>query len=271
MRVLKYVQALHQNTKIDEFKKENVKKHDNKDIAIRMYLRRFEVNRIGKNWSGEVREDLDTDVILKSYLARKIYINEKRIYIDHYREMEEKFTAGLWKIWSIEQFGHEVPELNVPTTFEELYNILVNKNIHDKFSLKDTIDLALTHSMLHGYNGFFETFDEFDLLCALPGEKSWTLSQTFSQKSDNRKLSPQRCIQVAIAMYKLDYLNCSEPYPHFWKQKAMECMNYALCNMEKSYEIKFRNATVYDNPEICENPDRYPPPKPIAEYIKKRT
>lgn len=269
MKILKYVQSLHESTKIHQYRLQ--KGTMNKDIAARMYLRRFEINRIGKFWDDVLRSDLDTDVLLKSYLARKIYINEKRIYINSDRIQEEAFSTGLWKIWCNEVFGTLIPELNVPCTFKELQDILDCSEQHMQFSLYDTIQKALTHSAFHGYNGFFKNMTEFDLFCSLPGDASWTSSQTRASKCDNRKFSAQRYIQASIGMFKLDYLNCSEPYPHFWKQKAQECLNYAICRLEKDYELKFRNATVYDNPEICIKPDKYPPAQPIISYIKKET
>lgn len=268
MKVLKYVQSLHQSTKIDQFRIH--KGTMNVDIARRMYLRRFEISRIGKNWDDEKRSDLETDTILKSYLARKVYIQEKRIYLDTDRTCEEDFSTGLWKIWSTEVFGTVMPELNVPSTFKELQDILDNKEVHLQFSLYDTIKKALMHSTFHGYNGFFKNMTEFDLFCSLPGDSSWTSSQYRAAKVDKRKFNPEKFVQASIGMFKLDYLNCQEPYPHFWKQKAQECLNYAICRYEKDYELKFRNATVYDNPELIPKSEKYPPTKPVVEYIKRK-
>lgn len=266
MRILNMLKALHVSTKLHEDDK--YRRSVTKDLACRMYMRRFEISRIGKGWDDINRNDIDPDAIFKAYMARKVFINEKTFYIDSDRELEVKFTKGLWKIWCIETFGEVLPEPPVPETYKDLKKLFDNGVIHLNYSLYDTVQEVLFYGELHGHNKYFKNMTEFDLFCHLPGEQSWTSDQYRASRVDKRKFSAQRFMQVAMSMYKLDYLSCPEPYKHFWKEKAQKCLNYAIIRLMESYILKFRNATVYDMPEPPKN-EKYPPVKGFVWYKDK--
>lgn len=263
MRILNMLISLHENTKL--IQDEKYQRSVTKDLACRMYMRRFEISRIGKKWDSLNRNDVDPDAILKAYLARKVFINEKRFYIQEEYDREVKFTFGLWKIWCMEVFGELMPELPVPESYKELKVLFDNEHLYSNYNLYDTINRAIFHGKLHGHNKYFKNMVEFDLFCCLPGEYSWTSDQTRASKVDGRKLSAQRCIQVAIGMYKLDHLQCPEPQNYFWRENAEKCLKYSIVRLMDTYILKFRNATVYDMPEPPKN-EKYPPVKGFVWY-----
>ncbi|EON7974219.1 hypothetical protein HI146_RS29560, partial [Escherichia coli] len=86
MRILNMLKSLHETTKLHQ--DEKYRRSLTKDLACRMYMRRFEISRIGKGWDDVNREDIDPDAIFKAYMARKVFINEKTFYIDSDRELE---------------------------------------------------------------------------------------------------------------------------------------------------------------------------------------
>ncbi|EJR1979030.1 hypothetical protein N0S44_000180 [Escherichia coli] len=266
MRILNMLKSLHETTKLHQ--DEKYRRSLTKDLACRMYMRRFEISRIGKGWDDVNREDIDPDAIFKAYMARKVFINEKTFYIDSDRELENKFTKGLWKIWCVEVFGEVLPEPPVPETYKDLKSIFDNEHIHSNFSLYDTVSEAVFYGELHGHNKYFDSMVSFDLFCHLPGVSSWTCDQHRASKIDKRKFSAQRFMQVAMSMYKLDYLGCPEPYKHFWKERAQKCLNYCIIRLMNTYILKFRNATVYDMPEPPKN-EKYPPVKTFVWYKDK--
>lgn len=263
MRVLNMLIALHESTKL--IQDEKFKRSVTKDLACRMYMRRFEISRIGKSWDSLNRNDVDPDAILKAYLARKVFINEKRFYIDEELDREVKFTQGLWKIWCNEVLGEYIPELPVPESYKELKKLFDSEHLYGDYNLYKTVNAAINHGKLNGHNKYFKTMTEFDLFCSLPGDNSWTSDQYRASKVDGRKLSAQRCLQAAIGMYKLDYLQCSEPHKYFWRENAERCLKYVVIRLMDTYILKFRNATVYDMPEPPKN-EKYPPVKGFVWY-----
>ena len=77
--------ALHESTRTAIHSIGNV------GLSKRLYVRTYEINRIGKNYDDINRDDVSTEMVLKAYLARKIFINEKyrrgRFLIDEVYEL----------------------------------------------------------------------------------------------------------------------------------------------------------------------------------------
>lgn len=253
MRVLNMLLALHESTKTYTQSGGRV------GLSKRMYVRTYEINRIGKNYDDINREDVGTEMILKSYLARKVFINEKKIrgqfLVDEVYQQEVKFTNGLWKIFSYEVFGEYLPELAVPTTYSELERLFRNDSVYLDFSLHQTVKEAVVHNQIKG-SKYCQSMKDFDLFCSLPGIPGWTAFQQGAILADGRVEAPQRLIQASLGMFKLEYLGCPEPYKNFWKERANMAMNKALVVLKKSYIVKFRNGTMYDMPLL---PERFEP------------
>lgn len=249
MRILNSLLALHESTK------NHNQSHGRVGLSKRMYVRTYEINRIGKYYDDENRRDVGTEMILKTYLARKVYINEKYIrgkyYVDEYYQNELKFTNGLWKIFCVEVFGEYLPELPVPMTYSELDGLFRNDSVHLNFSLHKTVKEAVIHNQIHG-DKYCQSMKSFDLFCSLPGIPGWTALQQGAILSDGRVEAPQRLIQTSLGMYKLEHLGCTEPYKNFWKERATQALKKALVVLKKSYIVKFRNAAAYDEPFLPE-------------------
>ena len=250
MRVLNKLLALHEETKNE------LQSSGRVGLSKRMFLRTYEINRIGKNYDDVNRLDVGTEMILKSYLARKVFINEKRLrgkyYIDEFYELEVQFTNALWEIFCVEVYGVSMPELPVPTTYNELENIFRNDTLYLDFSLHKTVKEAVIHNQIKGSKQC-STMKEFDLFCSLPGAPGWTAFQNGAILAEpGRTEPPQRLLQAALGMYKLEYLKTPEPYPHFWKERAAMCMKKAVTVLKDAYIVRFRNGTMYDMPFLPE-------------------
>ena len=264
MKVLNDLLALHEVTKCSN------QKSGRNGLSKRLYVRTYEINRIGRYYDEITRDDVGTEMILKSYLARKIYINEKNIRNKFFFEQEDyerevEFTKGLWKIFCIEVFGTYMPELPVPETYAELDRLFRNDALYLDFSLYKTVKESVIHNQIKD-SKHFQTIKDFDLFCSLPGIPGWTAQQHGAMLADGRVEAPQRLIQCALCMFKLEYIGCSEPYQYFWKERANAAMNKALVVLRKSYIVKFRNATMYDMPIL---PERFEPVKTFV-WNKKR-
>lgn len=245
MRVLKLLLGLHEGTKLPR------QRSGRRGVAFRMFVRPYEINRIGRNYDEINRNDVCTEMVLKSYLARKVYYNEKRIR-DKYKlhteewDAEDKFTYGLWTIFCAEVFGESFPELPVPTTYDELQVLFDNKELHEmNFNLYKTVKEAITHNQLND-SGYCTSFMDFDLFCSLPGEVGWTSPQENARRVDGRLEAPQRLFQVSAGMFKYEYINCPEPYKNFWKERAYGALKKAIVYFKSSYILRFRNATMYE-------------------------
>lgn len=259
MKIYNMLVALHESTKTFLHKDGNV------GLSQRMFVRTYEINRIGKNYDNINRTDVSTEMVLKTYLARKVFINEKllrgRYMIDELYEQEVAFTKGLWKIFCIEVFGEMLPELPVPETYSELQTIFDHKDyIINDFDLYTTVKEAVIHNQIVD-STVLVSIRDFDLFCSLPGIPGWTSVQHGASLVDGRMEAPQRLIQACLGMYRYDHINCPEPYPNFWKERAQGAMKKALAILESSYIIKFRNATMYDLTPI---PERF---EPVASFV----
>lgn len=224
-------------------------KHGNVGLSKRMYVRTYEINRIGKHYDNISRNDISTDMVLKTYLARKVFINEKylrgRYLIDEIYQKELEFTHGLWKIFCVEVFGELYPELPVPTTYTELEYIFNNDDLYLDFSLYKTVKEAVIHNQIME-SKYCVSMRDFDLFCSLPGIPGWTSVQHGAIMADGRTEAPQRLVQACMGMYKYDYLKCPEPYENFWKERASASLQKAIAILKKTYIIRFRNATMYE-------------------------
>lgn len=245
MRVLNLLLALHEGTKLES------QKSGRGGLAKRMFLRTYEINRIGQYYDDINRMDVCTEMILKTYLARKVYFNEKR-RSDKYQlnttfyDLEDKFTYGLWRIFCAEVFGESCPELPVPSTYSELQRIFDYKDMHFKnFELFSTVKEAVIHNQIVGSDNCISIRD-FDLFCSLPGETGWTSVQHGAMLADGRIEAPQRLLQAALGMFKYEYIECPEPYKNFWKERANAALKKAIAYYETSYILRFRNATMYE-------------------------
>lgn len=264
MKVLNSLLALHEVTKC------STQKSGRNGLAKRLYVRTYEINRIGRDYDDINRKDVGTEMILKAYLARKVYINEKNLrnkffFFEEDYESEKKFTDGLWKIFCIEVFGSVLPELPVPTTYDELERLFRNDALYLDFSLHKTVKESVIHNQIKGAN-HFQSIKDFDLYCSLPGIPGWTAQQHGAMLADGRVEAPQRLLQCSISMFKLEYEGCPEPYQYFWKERANAAMNKALVILQKTYITKFRNATMYDKPVL---PEKFDPVKTFV-WNKKR-
>lgn len=253
MRVLNTLLALHESTKTHTQARGRV------GLSKRMFVRTYEINRIGKSYDDINRDDVGTEMILKSYLARKVFIEEKKnrgfYLLDEVYQNEVQFTKGLWKIFTYEVFGEYLPELHVPTTYSELERLFRNDDFHLNFSLHKTVKEAVVHNQIKS-SKYCQSMKDFDLFCSLPGIPGWTAFQNGAILSDGRIEAPQRLVQAAIGMFKLEYLGCPEPYKNFWKERANMALNKAYVALKKSYIVKFRNGTMYDMPFL---PERFDP------------
>jgi|AGFT01.1.fsa_nt_gi hypothetical protein len=264
MRVLTNLIALHETTKCSNQKSGRV------GLSKRLYVRTYEINRIGRGYDDIRRVDVGTELVLKSYLARKVYINEKNLRNKFFFEQEDydkevEFTKGLWKIFCIEVFGTYMPELPVPETYAELDKLFRNDAVYLDFSLYKTVKEAVIHNQIKN-SKHFQTIKDFDLFCSLPGIPGWTAQQHGAMLADGRVEAPQRLMQVALGMFKLEHIGCPEPYQYFWKERANAAMKKAIVVLQKSYIVKFRNATMYDLPVL---PERFEPIKTFV-WNKKR-
>lgn len=219
--------------------------YGNAGLAKRLYSHRYEINRIGKNYDDLNRRDVHISAVLSAYLARKIFINEKYFLFEEDKKKEEQFTTGLWDIYCYEVLDRKIPELNVPTTYNELEKIFMNKHIYLEYSQYTMVQEAVLHNQLVDSNDC-KTMKDFDLHCSLPGYAGWTAIQEGIARIDGRKGSPVRLIQMAIGMYMYDVKKTPEPYLHFWKSKAEQLILKSICLLENTLIIKFRNATMYE-------------------------
>lgn len=264
MRVLQQLIALHERTKNPHQSQGRV------GLSKRMFLRTYAINRIGKNYDDINRRDVGTEMILKTYLARKVFINEKylrgKYYIQEYYDLEVQFTEGLWKIFCIEVFGEYMPELLVPTTYAELESIFRQDVLHLKYSLHKTVKEAVIHNQIKD-SKYCKSMKSFDLFCSLPGEPGWTAFQNGAILAEKgRTEPPQRLIQASLGMYRLEYLGAPEPYRNFWKERATMALNKALVTLKSSYIVRFRNGTMYDLPFM---PERFEPVSTFEWNVKR--
>lgn len=263
MRVLNMLKALHESTRSELQKESNI------GLTKRMYCRAYEINRIGKKYDDCNRQDISTEFILTSYLARKVFINEKylrsRFYYDEEYQNELKFTRGLWRIYSLEVFNELLPELPVPETYKELESIFMDKKNAKSFSLYNTVKSAVIHSTLTD-SKYCTSIKDFDLFCCLPGIPGWTSVQHGASLVDGRREAPQRLFQASMGMYRYDHLNANEPFKNFWKKEANSALTKAVALWENTYITKFRNATMYD---LTPLPERFIPVQEFNWNIKR--
>ena len=255
--------ALHESTRTEIHSIGNV------GLSKRMYVRTYEINRIGKNYDDINRNDVSTEMVLKAYLARKVFINEKhlrgRFLVDEIYDAEVAFTNGLWRIFCMEVFGEMMPELPVPTTYNELQHIFDNKAAYMDFEIYKTVKEAVIHNQIVD-SKLCVSIRDFDLFCSLPGIPGWTSVQHGAMLVDGRTEAPQRLIQASLGMYKYDYLNCPEPYENFWKERAMQSLQKAVAILSRRYILKFRNATMYD---LTPLPEQFVPTTSFHWNIKR--
>ena len=257
--------ALHESTKTI------LHKDGKHGLALRMLLHPFEITRIGNSYDNRARDDVRTILVLKSYLARKVYINEEnlrgRYLFDEFYQAELKFTYGLWKIFCIEIFGDIQPELPLPETYDELEELFYNPEIYQEFSLFETLQSAVLHNQIVE-SGTCMSLADFDLDCSLPcSDDSWTRTQYYASLTDGRNEAPERLLQAAMGMYKYDYKKVPEPYEHFWKSSAYKAMQKAVSLLKDAYIVKFRNAYMYSLKPV---PTKYPSTKTFIWNVKKR-
>lgn len=264
MRVLNKLIALHERTRIETQSSGRV------GLSKRMFVRTYEINRIGRNYDDCTRDDVSTELILRTYLARKVFINEKKLrgkyHIEEFYERENEFTLGLWVIFCNEVFGEYMPELPVPTTYAELERIFMSKAMHMNFSLHKCVKDAVIHNQIKD-SQYCKSMKDFDLFCSLPGEPGWTAFQNGAILAEpGRTEPPQRLLQATLGMYKLEHLGAPEPYKHFWKEQATLSMKKAIAIMEKHYIVRFRNAAMYDLPFM---PERFEPVSTFVWNVKR--
>jgi len=263
MKIYNMLVALHESTRT------SLQSEGNVGLSKRMYVRTYEINRIGKNYDNINRRDVSTEMVLRSYLARKVFINEKRLrgryMIDELYDAEIAFTYGLWKIFCVEVFGELLPELPVPTTYNELQHVFDNKPAYMDFNLYSTVKDAVIHNQIVD-STMCVSIRDFDLFCSLPGIPGWTSVQHGASLVDGRTEAPHRLIQASLGMYRYDYLKCPEPYTNFWKERAMQALNKAVASLQNTYILKFRNATMYD---LTPAPERFVPVTSFHWNIKR--
>lgn len=225
-------------------------------LNVRMYMYTYEINRIGRVYPCEkhipdLRNDMTLVSILYTYIARKVFINEKLIYNPEERAMEEEFTTGLWNILCYELLEVKLPELNFPTTYDELQEIFDNREYYKTVVPYNIVNEAIVHSNLVD-SKYCRSMVDFDLHCSLPGDGSYTSDQHRAALCDGRSPVGIRLVQMAIGFYLYDMEGAPEPYQHFWKSKAELLLKTGLCLLEKSIILKFRNATSFE-----ENPNAW--------------
>lgn len=241
MKVYGFVQELHRFTMNEWAHTDN-----NSGIAKRLYIRPLELDRLGKPDETYIRTDIQSSAILRSYLARKIFINEKYIrggypLIDVY-EKEIEFTKGLWDIFCELKFGELLPELPVFTTYRELQLVLDNAPIHSKFSIYSTANDVVSYNILN--NGDIDSLNKFDEACKLP--KFSTRLNRCRSNYVNRKETDENLISCAMGMFKLDFLKTNEPYPLFWKERAEKAINKMYLVNINNIIVRLRNADMYN-------------------------
>lgn len=263
MRVLNLLLALHEGTKLES------QSSGRNGLSKRMFVRTYEINRIGRFYDDVKRDDVHIDLVLKTYLARKVYFNEKKArdkyQLDNRYELEERFTAGLWRIYCAEVYGEPMPELPLPDSYSELQRIFDYPQQYLDFDLYDTVKAAVIHNQIVE-SEFCKSMRDFDAFCSLPGDVGWTSVQHGAMLVDGRDEAPVRLLQVALGMFRYEYLGCPEPYKNFWKERAYLAMNKAVALLESTYILRFRNATMY---EIYPMPSRFTPVDSFVWNIKR--
>lgn len=241
MKIYGFVKELHKFTLCEWAHKDN-----DVGIAKRLYMRPLEIQRLGKKDETYVRKDIQSSAILRTYLSRKIFVNEKYIrngypYIEVYHK-ELEFTKGLWDIYCDIKFGELMPELPVATTYNELQNILDHSSIHNKFSVYGTANDVVAYNILN--DGSINSLNKFDEVCGLPAF-STRLNRCRSNYA-SRKETDENLMSCAMGMFKLDYNGVDEPYPLFWKERATKALNkmYVVCG--QNLIVRLRNADMFN-------------------------
>lgn len=236
-------------------------------IAMRMYLRYTDVERLGKTRpSGdniEARGDLSPWQVLTSYIARKIYITEKHkrngYMFDEVYQMELKFTKTLWKIYCLTVFDEILPELPVPTSYEELYQLSLNKeSIMSSFNITNVVLSAELHSSLMDEsvkNKFDEV--EFNHVARLPSSdvRCWTKLHALRSANDGRHEGIEPLMRISMGLFKYDAMKSPEPYKNFWKGNAYKALDKFLVRQLDSIITKLKYAVLYDTIEPGYNND----------------
>lgn len=243
MHRLNILLSLHERTKLKH------QKHGRRGLAARMFSRFFEIERIGKQYDDIERNDISTEHLLISYLARNIYINEKYLrgefLFDSDYELEKEFSDGLWRLFTVETMNEFIPAPAFPNTYDDYEKILKSKDTHVKnYSIYKVANEIVMFNNIRSLD-YCSSFEDFDLHCCLPSGY-WTVPQNNASKSDKRNDAPQRIIQTVLGLYIFDSKKCDEPHYGFWLNNAKNGILKALALYEKKFIIKFRNATMID-------------------------
>lgn len=241
MRLLNKLLELHDLTKSDWI-------HNNglKGLAHRMYCEMRKLQRIGKNTDSINRDDISSNMILRSYLARKVYVNEKNLRggykLKEVYDCEVKFTTGLWNILCEELFGTSMPELPVPCTYKEVKYIFDHKD-NKSFSIYKTATEVLLHSTLTSKIEVksLADFDEKFLL-EKGSTRVWAARNSYIPRTE----PDLNLIRCSMGLFRYDYLKFDEPYKNFWKERAHQAIEKIYSQGETAFIRKFMNADTFD-------------------------
>lgn len=243
--------SLHERTKLKS------QKHGRRGLSERLYVREYEINRIGRNYDDVKRNDICTELILVSLLARNIYINEKfergeYLFIEDYNS-EIEFNKGLWLLFTVETMNEFIPMPDLPKSYDEIEQYIKNKEKYStEFSIYKTANEIVMFNTLRSLK-YCTTFGDFDLHCCLPSGH-WTIPQHNASGVDKRNDAPQRLIQVALGLYIYDSNNEIEPYAGFWLKRAEQAINKSIALYTRALIVRFRNAAMY---EQTPRPERF--------------
>lgn len=240
--ILNHLLELHIHTKSEWAHKDGLY-----GLAQRMYVHEYELSRVGKTEKIQTRKDISSGMILKTYLARKIFVNEKFLRngypnIEVYNK-ELEFTTGLWELFCTMVFGKLQPELKVVDTYKELKDILNNKSFYSSF---DSYNVANDVVVYYNLNDFedINNFVKFDAILSMP--ENFTRHTKARRRNDRRRERDEHLIMLAMGMYRLDYQKFPSPYINFWKSNAELALKKIYAVNERFLLTKFRNAEMYN-------------------------
>lgn len=249
-------------------------------VAKRLYMAPKHVQRLGTTLpSGEVRKDLSPWQVLTSYIARRIYLNEKfkrgSFMFEEVYHDEMRFNQKLWQIYCIEVFGKAIPELVLPETYVELESLFMKKQrVLNSFCITDTVLTADMHSSIlpAGTKNKF-TEEEFNHIAQLPSSsvRCWTKLFALRSANDRRHESVECLMRIAIGLFKYDAMQSPEPYKNFWKEHAYLALDKFIVRHESAITHRLQMAVLYETVDILDRkvtPDAFI--KKIQWHIKKK-
>lgn len=248
-RILQSVLQLHLSTEHPFTKRKRRGVTDR--LARRMYCTPFSLYRIGRY---EKRHDLTEWQLLNTYIARRIFINEKKLrggfLLDDMYEAEVAFTTGLWKLFCFEVFGKYLAEIPLPDTYDELESVFLNKTkTNARFNITDVVLAANINSLsLDDSDPKKFKISEFNYDCRLPSSSTRNWTDLFALRSANDgRTEPGTClVTIAIGMFIYASQGKAEPYKNFWIEHSYNAISKGIVKLESGILNKLRYGKMYE-------------------------